>query len=201
MRTKYGDALASEFWDPYFDEVKLWVTETSCSGDLKYDRVNKNTPNLPASPTAEQACMDLTGQECHHKDGSVAALLDMDNIERFSWFTLFPNPRPDHPNYESIIAGALVNATLKVPTEIGRAMLSGLDADAADCSTPMSPLPFPPPPAPPSPPASPTICFDEWDCADKDCDKLRRKGKTDTLTKCAKTCDYCDELGWITDVP
>merc|ERR1712100_730832 len=36
MRDRYGDAVADDFWDPYFDATKLWVTETSCSGDINF---------------------------------------------------------------------------------------------------------------------------------------------------------------------
>ena len=84
MREKYGDAEASSFWDPYFDSVELWVTETSCSGDLKFDKFNKNVKGLPRTPTAQQSCLAITGQSCNHGDGSVAAMLGLDSIERFS---------------------------------------------------------------------------------------------------------------------
>jgi len=134
MREHYaGDAVAIEFWKGYFDEVKLWVTETSCSGDLKFDKLNKHD-QVAQSPTAQQSCMDITDQSCQHRDGSIAAMLGMDNIERFSWFTLFPNPRKDHPNYVSIVAGAMVNASTEETTPVGRALINGLDADASNCN-------------------------------------------------------------------
>jgi hypothetical protein len=133
------------FWDDYIDRVKLWVTETSCSGDFRFDKSmltayggNYTKKSLPATPTPEQSCLDIAGQSCHHKEGSVAAMLELDTIERISWFTLFPNPPIDHPNYASIRAAAMVEAredspNYKDPTPVGRALLGGLSQDV-DCS-------------------------------------------------------------------
>lgn len=159
MRKKHGTDEAWEpydeaFWNDYIDGVKLWVTETSCSGDYRFDRsmltsnggvYTKKT--LPKTPTPEQSCLDITDRECHHQEGSIAAMLGMDNVERFSWFTLFPNPPREHPNFESIRAAAIFDARTEVnrsgvvvsnenymkPTPVGRALLGGL-ADDVDCS-------------------------------------------------------------------
>jgi hypothetical protein len=133
MRERYGDVLADNFWDPYFNSVKLWVTETSCSGDLNWNKVTKGKADKPSTPTAEQSCQYITGQSCQHQEGSVAALLGLDNVERFSWFTLFPDPSKDHPNYESIVAAAMMDTNTKEPRPPGRALLSALDPSAAAC--------------------------------------------------------------------
>jgi len=133
MRARYGNETADSFWDPYFDSVKLWVTETSCSGDLDWDKVNKDNDDLPETPTAEDSCRYITGQDCFRQEGSVQALLGMDNIERFSWFTLFPNPPRKHPNYESITAAAIMDHETLEPRPVGRALLNGLEAHEAEC--------------------------------------------------------------------
>lgn len=130
MRALYGDETATSFWDPYIDQAKLWVTETSCSGDRRFDR---STPDS-RTPTRTESCLAITGQDCQHKRGSVAAMLDLPNIERISWFTLFPDPPTTHPNYDSIVTAALFNASTEAATSLGRAMLSGLDPTAARCS-------------------------------------------------------------------
>merc|ERR1712218_338953 len=51
MRGKYGEAQAKEFWDPYFSKAKLWVTETSCSEDMYW---NKALRKLKFKPNAEE---------------------------------------------------------------------------------------------------------------------------------------------------
>jgi len=128
MREKYPEVYVS-FWEPYFNEVKLWVTETSCSGDLDFDKRNTGVTNLPETPTAQQSCKDITAQSCNHGKGSVQTILDLDNIERFSWFTLFPNPPLKHPNYKSITAAAMVNAQTVQPAPIGRAFLNAFSKE------------------------------------------------------------------------
>jgi len=132
MRKRYGDEPATSFWDPYFDNVKLWVTETSCSGDLYWDKLNNHKAR--ETPTAEQSCERITGQSCQHKEGSVNALLSMDNIERFSWFTLFPNPPKNHPNFESITAAAIMDSVTGAARPVGRALLNALDPVTAKCN-------------------------------------------------------------------
>jgi len=135
MREEYGDDVASSFWDVYFDSVKLWVTETSCSGDFAYDKVNKKgNTDVADTPTRQASCEAITGQsKCKHQEGSVDAILNLTNIERFSWFTLFPHPPTTHPNYNSITAAAMVNFATKKPTGVGRYLL-GMNADEANCA-------------------------------------------------------------------
>merc|ERR1719436_1928999 len=104
MKAKYGDDIYNEFWKGYLSKVKLWVTEVSCSGDYEWNLETKGDPNNPKTPTAEESCQRITGQECIHGEGVVHAMLSLDSIERYSWFTLWPTPNEDHPNYESIMA-------------------------------------------------------------------------------------------------
>merc|ERR1712232_39713 len=124
---------AGDFWDNYFGQVKLWVTETSCSGDLSWDRLTNIRHSTPGD-----SCAYITGQDCQHKEGSVAAILGLDNIERFSWFTLFPKPDKCHPNCPSIMAAAMMNNPTNESRPVGRAFLNYLDAEGSDCKGPDS---------------------------------------------------------------
>lgn len=124
----------SAFWSNYLGQVKLWVTETSCSGDYEWDLITKNDPDFDSeTPTAEDSCSFITGQDCKHKEGSVAAILGLENIERFSWFTTYPSPEIHHPNRKSILAAGLVNSSTDEPRPAGRGILNLLDAEDADC--------------------------------------------------------------------
>ena len=92
MRATYGDDLADTFWDPYFDGIKLWVTETSCSGDFDFDKENNTESGLlpePDTPTNEASCQAITGQKCQHQQGSVQAMLELDNVTFFCFYFIF----------------------------------------------------------------------------------------------------------------
>merc|ERR1740121_2223647 len=132
MLKKYEEeepGLAESFWYPYIDGVKLWVTETSCSGDNKYNKAVKNTDGTYAPPNIEQ-CRYITGGDCQHEEGSIKAMLGMENIERFSWFSLLPNPPEGHHNYDSITKGAMLNYMDGEPFPVGRAFINLLDPEA-----------------------------------------------------------------------
>eukprot|EP00927_Polykrikos_kofoidii_P051162 TRINITY_DN44969_c0_g1_i1.p1 TRINITY_DN44969_c0_g1~~TRINITY_DN44969_c0_g1_i1.p1 ORF type:complete len:475 (+),score=93.56 TRINITY_DN44969_c0_g1_i1:92-1426(+) len=130
MHKAYTDPKDRSFWAEYIGGVKLWVTETSCSGDIDWDKVQNEKKQ---TPTAAQSCQYITGQSCIHQEGSIEAILGMDNIERFSWFTMMPNPPTKHPNYESIMAARLFDAETKVAQPPGRALMKSLDASEAEC--------------------------------------------------------------------
>lgn len=136
MYTQFREAMAErypddmDFWNNYFDNVQIWVTETSCSGDLKYDKVT----NIRQTPTASQSCERITGNSCQHEEGSIAAILGMDNITRYSWFTLLPNPPTKHPNYNSITAAGILAWPSTDAKPVGRALLTGLD-EATRCDS------------------------------------------------------------------
>lgn len=86
------------------------------------------------------ACRALTGQECQHKEGSVAAILDMSNIERYSWFSF--NPRKScNSHCQSRLTHGMMHNPLDAPRPVGRAMLSGLNWDTANCNGDYSVLP------------------------------------------------------------
>merc|ERR1711918_28044 len=94
---EYSEAqkeVTHKFWKDYLRDVKLWVTETSCSGDWDWNKENKQKNIVPSEedlvhmPANE--CRYITGQDCQRKEGSVAAMRAMPNIERISWFTFYP---------------------------------------------------------------------------------------------------------------
>lgn len=127
----------SAFWLNYLSQVKLWVTETSCSGDYEWDRIikwdNDTDTNSAAGPTANDSCSFITGQDCKHKEGSIAAMLGLDSVERFSWFTLYPSFNPNHPNHKSKVSGGMIDSSTDETLPAGRGILNLLDAGAADC--------------------------------------------------------------------
>ena len=98
-----------------------------------FGKNGKLLPGVPPTPTKEESCQYITNQSCQHKEGSVAAILDLDNVERFSWFTLYANPVINHPNRESILAAVMMDANTSASRPPGRALLSALDARAANC--------------------------------------------------------------------
>merc|ERR1712046_332705 len=111
----------TNFWNPYFDTVKLWVTEHSCNGDPAFET------GSGGSVLSIEQCRRITGQSCAHGQGSVRTMLEMENIERFSWFTLRGDARLDHPNYNSITNGSMTDPQSDNPTFIGKALQTGLD--------------------------------------------------------------------------
>jgi hypothetical protein len=129
MRRKYKTEEDQKFWSSYIDGVKLWVTETTCSGDNKYNKAMKKTVGTKA-PTNIEQCHYITGGDCQREEGSIKAMLGMENIERFSWFTLLPSPPTTHPNYDSIMKGALLNYLDGEPLPLGRAFTNLLDPEA-----------------------------------------------------------------------
>merc|ERR1712046_133738 len=103
MEKVYSKEEMTNFWNPYFDTVKLWVTEHSCNGDPAYET------GKGGSVLSREQCRRITGQSCAHGQGSVRTMLEMENIERFSWFTLRGDARLDHPNYNSITNGSMTD--------------------------------------------------------------------------------------------
>ena len=80
---------SEEDWLKYLRERELWVTETSCY----WERVNPTTStwnwDFPHLNSKEQ-CLRITGQmEDTHGQGSIATMEELDNIERYAWWTIW----------------------------------------------------------------------------------------------------------------
>lgn len=129
MREKYGSAEMESFWDPYFDSVKIWVVPNSCGNDANYNRKTKGDV-----PTAADYCEAMTGQSCIHQEGSIKAFLDMDNVDKFSWYVTWIDTLGEKaPNREAQMASRMFDTDIGEPTPVGRAILGGLNAEQADC--------------------------------------------------------------------
>jgi len=138
------DEEKQKWWKTESDDKKSGETAESCL-KKRWDKKThdgKDAPLTaqqlrPASPTRQQSCEAITGQDCQHGEGSVKAMLGLDNIERFSWFTLYPRTgihgNCGHPNYESIRASAMVDDNVNEPTPVGRVLQGNFDPDSAQC--------------------------------------------------------------------
>jgi len=126
MLLKYGQEVAESFWYPYINNTKLWVTETSCGGDNSFNKTATKA-GVTAPPGNNDQCKYITGQDCQRQEGSIKAMLNMPNIERFSWFTLLPHPPLNDPNYADMMAGAELDYTTGGACAVGSAFTSLLN--------------------------------------------------------------------------
>eukprot|EP00928_Gymnodinium_smaydae_P047703 TRINITY_DN31852_c0_g1_i1.p1 TRINITY_DN31852_c0_g1~~TRINITY_DN31852_c0_g1_i1.p1 ORF type:complete len:460 (+),score=71.28 TRINITY_DN31852_c0_g1_i1:79-1458(+) len=132
MRKKYSNAEMESFWNPYFDSLKIWVVPNSCGNDSDYNKKTKGSGH----GMAEQYCESLTGQSCIHQEGSIKAFLDMNNIDKFSWYVTWMDTLPaGAPNREAQMASRMFDTDSGSSTPVGRAILTGLDAQQADCAS------------------------------------------------------------------
>jgi hypothetical protein len=94
-------------WSDYIRSRNLWVTETSCY----HETLDLGWPH----PSSNGQCLRITGQKQDtHGMGSVKKMEELDNIERYAWWTVW-NPQIK-PNYLTYLDGQL--------TPIGQAYLS-----------------------------------------------------------------------------
>ena len=105
-------------WSDYIRSRNLWVTETSCY----HDTLDLGWPH----PSSNDQCLRITGQKQDtHGMGSVKKMEELDNIERYAWWTVW-NPQI-RPHYLTYLDGQL--------TPVGRAYLSPGDT-SVNCELP-----------------------------------------------------------------
>lgn len=81
-----GKAYGGKDWKKYVANRKVWVTETHCG------RANINL----LGSSSDEICRKITGQEQGYGRGSIAAMEDLPQIERYAWWTTFTNNNIHH---------------------------------------------------------------------------------------------------------
>jgi hypothetical protein len=118
-------------WDAFFHSRKIMVTETNCNRDSREDIFS----------TPQVQCMKITGQfsedsgresdaGLYYGDGSIALLMDMDNISHFAWWNAYNSNTKD---IWRISAQAMMDGEGNL-TATGRALTNGLDAEKSECN-------------------------------------------------------------------
>jgi len=122
----YG-GRSNKKWLYYLRQRELWVTETSCY----WETINPTTSNwnfeFPHLNSNEQ-CLRITGQmEDTHGKGSIATMEELDNIERYAWWTTW-HPNEKKTQYLTYESGEL--------TPTGKGYLKHNDGAKVDCEFP-----------------------------------------------------------------
>ena len=113
---KYG---GKKDWDKYLRGRAIWVTETNCYWEV-LDNQLRGFPH----PSSKEQCLRVTGQKPDtHGKGSLATMEELDNIERYAWWTTW-NPFQFKPNYLTYADGQL--------SPVGRAYMRPGDT-SVDC--------------------------------------------------------------------
>ena len=85
----HGGSRSEEDWLKYLRERELWVTETSCYWEIVNPTISTWNWDFPHLNSKEQ-CLRITGQmEDTHGQGSIATMEELDNIERYAWWTIW----------------------------------------------------------------------------------------------------------------
>lgn len=85
-------------WDVYVRSRDIWVTETNCYWE--------NNKKGYAKPSSKEQCLRITGQKSStHGMGSLAKMEELNNIERYSWWTMWNEELK--PNYLAYFDGQI----------------------------------------------------------------------------------------------
>jgi len=126
--TNMGDYCAEDDcpdWSAYVRDRELWVTETNCYWETKDPTPTNWIFEYPHASSKEQ-CMRTTGQmSATHGGGSIAKMEELDNIERYAWWTTWNDQIK--PNYLTYKDGQL--------TPVGKAYLNPGNS-TIDCEFP-----------------------------------------------------------------
>ena len=111
LSKRLNDYGGKSDWFDYIRSRNLWVTETTCY----HETMDLGLPH----PSSKGQCLRITGQKQDtHGIGSLKTMEDLDNIERYAWWTVW-NPSIK-PNYLTYRDGTL--------TPIGKAYMSPGDS-------------------------------------------------------------------------
>ena len=93
-------------WAAYLRSRELWVTETNCYWETIDPTLTNFNFEYPHASSKEQ-CLRTTGQmQDTHGNGSIAKMEELDNIERYAWWTTF-NDKQIKPQYLTYKDGQL----------------------------------------------------------------------------------------------
>jgi len=116
-----GPEFEGKDWFEYVRARPIWMTETNCNWDGGDDD----------DPEAHEACRRITGTAKNKKfgHGSIMEQALTPYVDRIFWWSIWqPNDRDREATDRSF--AAMPDGSL---TSIGRALVNGLDPEAADC--------------------------------------------------------------------
>ena len=123
-------------WSSYVDTRPIWVTETNCNGDYGFPHTHEIYRSEQCARITGQRADDECGNEAAYGKvdtkcgiGSLAALEQMENIARVSWWNTW---QTNKKNVTATFNAMLVSATGHL-YPAGRAIVNGLD-NTTDCS-------------------------------------------------------------------